>query len=86
MADAVTLLSQPSYDRSGSSGSYIISQTKGWNDKFSSWMCKGTSATAWSTNWATSAPATGNTRDGIQGTANTYPYKVPYDARPWLLH
>ncbi len=53
-ADAITILSHPTFNSSGK-------QTGGWNDALSDLR---TSSSGWSSNWATTKPASNNSREG----------------------
>ncbi len=55
MADAVTLLSQPTFNTS-----YV--QTSGWNDSLSGHRV---GSSGWTSNWATTQPGSSNALDGI---------------------
>lgn len=54
-ADAITILSQPTFDNSGN-------QTGGWNDMLSAHRV---SSSSWSSNWATTNPSSSNQREGL---------------------
>ncbi len=64
-ADAITLLSQPTFDSSGV-------QTGGWNDALSGHRM---SSSNWSSSWATSAPSGTNRVDGV--STSTVPSLYP---------
>jgi hypothetical protein len=72
LADAVTILSEPSYSTSG--GNYY--QTEGWCDALSGHRRDNGGTFAWSTNWATTNPSSSNRQDGINTSTN--PATLPY--------
>lgn len=65
MGDATTVLSQPVFDRSGSSPNYTYFQEGGWCDSLSGHRHHDN---AWSSNWRTSNPGGSNARDGRADT------------------
>lgn len=63
MADAITILSQPEFTRSGTAPGYRYYQSAGWADSMSA--SRRDDSSAYSTSWASSNPSNSNTLDGI---------------------
>jgi hypothetical protein len=74
MGDAITILSQPEFARTGSSPNYTYAQSSGWSDSMSSHRRTDTSS-GYSTSWATTNPGSGNTQEGID--ASIVPAQLP---------
>jgi hypothetical protein len=66
MADAVTILSQPEFTRSGSSPNYSYAQTAGWSDTLSA--NRRDTSFSWSSSWMTTNPSSSNRVDGINAS------------------
>lgn len=72
MADAITVLSHPTYQNSSGN----IKQVSGWNDGWSGLAIDDYSS--WITGWASTSPSNSNAIDGSKTT--TAPYALPLDA------
>ncbi|WP_438482862.1 hypothetical protein [Oleiharenicola lentus] len=66
MADAITILSEPEFTRSGSSPSYRYYQSSGWSDSMS--RNRRDDSANYSSSWQSSNPANSNTQDGIDNS------------------
>lgn len=80
MADAITILSQPVYTRSGSgtaASPYVYTQSSGWCDALSAnTRSDQGGGSAYSTSWQTSNPSSSNTMDGTNQSVALTP--LPY--------
>lgn len=65
MGDAITILSQPEFTRSGSSPTYRYFQSSGWSDSLS--RNRRDDSASYSSSWQSSNPSGSNTLDGING-------------------
>jgi type II secretory pathway pseudopilin PulG len=62
MGDAITLLSQPLFERTGNSSNYVYRQLSGWADSLSATR---RDDTGWASNWQTTNPSGSNSVDGV---------------------
>lgn len=76
MADAITLLSQPTY----STASSPYYQVGGWNDALSAFRV---TSSSWSSNWRTNAPSSSNQYEGLGTSATAIrPGALPNSSTP----
>jgi type II secretory pathway pseudopilin PulG len=72
MGDAITILSQPVFVRSGSSPNYNYTQSTGWADSLSA---SRRSSSGWSSSWQSANPSGSNSVDGH--SASLTPSRMP---------
>ncbi len=78
MSDAVTILSQPVFTRSGSgtaASPYTFAQSTGWTDSLSAHVRSSSASSPYSASWQTTNPSTSNSMDGI--ITSTKPAPMP---------